>query len=67
MKHTKALSFPRRGLDWGLTPGIGGIVMIIQAIVSLLTAIGAVKGGGTPATESNTTEETTETTTGSGS
>ncbi len=52
MKHIKPVSAKTKALDWGLNSGLGGIAVIIQALVTLLTAIGSIKGTGTNSTSS---------------
>jgi hypothetical protein len=59
MKHVKPISGSVKDLDWGLDSGLSGITVIIQAIVSLLNAIGLLKG--TAETTTNTDETTNET------
>ncbi|MGC9054205.1 MAG: hypothetical protein ACP5KS_10005 [Candidatus Hydrogenedens sp.] len=50
MKHIKPISARTKALDWGLNSGLGGIMVIIQAIISLLNAIGSIKGTGSETT-----------------
>jgi len=52
MKHIKPISATTKALDWGLNTGLGGIMVIIQAIVALLNAIGVIKGTGSEQTSS---------------
>jgi len=59
MKHVKPISGSVKDLDWGLDSGLSGLTVIIQAIVSLLNAIGLPKG--TAETTTNTDETTNET------
>ena len=61
MKHVKPISGNVKELDWGLDSGFGGITTLIQAIISLLNAIGLIKGTtGSTNNTGDTTNETTE-------
>ncbi len=44
MKHIKPISADVKELDWGLNTGLGGIVVIIQAIITVLNSIAQLKG-----------------------
>ncbi|HOV32497.1 MAG TPA: hypothetical protein PLX23_03940 [Candidatus Hydrogenedens sp.] len=60
MKHVKPISGTVKDLDWGLDSGTSGIIILIQAVVSLLNAIGLLKG--TTESTNNTGDTTNETT-----
>jgi uncharacterized membrane protein len=58
MKHIRPISGTIKALDWGLNSNLGGITAIIQAIISLLNAIGLIKDTGSDSTDETTNEAT---------
>lgn len=46
MKHIRLISAQIKELDWGLNSGLAGFNNLINALISLLNAIGLLKGTG---------------------